>query len=220
RTRTKEWYGKAPSEPGTPAYEAWLENGTGADFTSSERYKWAQYAVPIEQGGGIPVPRSGAPLDYRTNVSAGRSLPSDDVLYQRAPARIRTEVAPDGRPQMVLETDRGGGFKPDTGDMDPLVVTKADLSALPEAKRIAFYERAHELGFEHVESASWNNPAGRNAYLMEHAIAGPGRPQGEAMFQWMANSEPRATRFDPQRSWHDPSDELNAARFFLHGTDV
>jgi PKD repeat protein len=190
KTRNKEWYGKGPDPKADPAgYEAWLEDGTGADFTKSERYKWGHYAHPDV---GMPVPHKGGPLDY-----------------------------PDGRPQMILEIDYGDGFKPMTGDMDPLVVTKADLSHLPFARRIEFYEQAQELGFEHVESATWEN-VGRNEYLQEHSVH---VENSESMFTWVPKSEPRATRFDPRHTWFHPDDvpppnSLEAGVIYLRGINV
>lgn len=202
KTRMKEWYG-----PGVD-----VNTGLGGNFTKSERYKWATYA-----NDGFPVPKEGSPVDYSQNVRAGRSTPPDSEITVRVPARIKTVVGTDGRPQMILEIDKGQGFKPSTGDMDPLFVAKADFSLLPEAKRIEFYERANELGFEHAESASWDNP-GRNEYIDEFSDR---NPDGEAMFTWVPNSVPRATRFDPQMSWNrvDPN-AFAAGTIYIKGSNV
>ncbi len=201
KTRMEEWHGKGVD----------LETGTGGNYAKSERAKWIDY-----ERNGIPVPKKGQPLDYKTNVLDGRSLPPDDVIYERVPFRFRTEVAPDGKPNWIAEIDRGDGFKPVTGDMDAMVVTKADFDALPEAKKIEFYDRAHELGFEHVESASWNDPAGRNGYLRDHSIHTEG---SEAMYTWMPNAgtpsdalRPPAQLVQHRRRDQDPGFDLPPRR--------
>ncbi len=99
-----------------------------------------------------------------------------------------------------------------------MFVANEDLMLLSEERRIEFYERAHELGFEHVESASWNDPAGRNGYLIAYSVNTPG---SESIYTWMPNAAPRATRFDPQHSWFDVSDQAQTAgRLYMRGANV
>ncbi|MCZ7537727.1 MAG: hypothetical protein M5T61_18630 [Acidimicrobiia bacterium] len=72
-----------------------------------------------------------------------------------------------------------------------MFVAKEDFSLLSEERRIEFYKRAHELGFEHVEASSWNDPAGRNGYMIAYSVNTPG---SEAMYTFMPKAAPRATR--------------------------
>ncbi|MCZ7530587.1 MAG: PKD domain-containing protein [Acidimicrobiia bacterium] len=203
KVRMEEWHGKGVD----------MFTGTGGNFATSHRAKWAEF-----QRKGIPMPREGAPLDYATNVAQGRSLPPDSVLYERKPFDFDTVVAPDGRAQWIAKIDRGDGFKPQTGDMDAMFVANEDLSLLSEERRIQFYERAHELGFEHVEASSWNDPAGRNGYMIAYSVNTPG---SEAMYTFMPKAAPRATRFDPQHSWFDVSDTTKTVgRLYMRGANV
>ncbi|MCZ7528233.1 MAG: PKD domain-containing protein [Acidimicrobiia bacterium] len=58
--RMEEWYGEGVD----------VFTGLGGDYSTSYRAKFVAWARE-----GFPVPKEGAPLDFRTNVAAGRSLP-------------------------------------------------------------------------------------------------------------------------------------------------
>ncbi|MCZ7531779.1 MAG: hypothetical protein M5U31_16450 [Acidimicrobiia bacterium] len=125
------------------------------------------------------------------------------MLYERKPFDFDTVVAPDG-PRAVDRQDRPGRrFQaPDRRHGRDVRRQRGSFAAVEE-RRIQFYERAHELGFEHVEASSWNDPAGRNGYMIAYSVNTPG---SEAMYTFMPKAALRATRFDPQHSWFDVSD--------------
>ncbi len=205
KKRHEEWWGKG-ADP---------ETGAGGDIAKSERAKWlTDYKV-----NGLPIHKKSGTLDWRTNVEEGRAVPPDafDHFYERVPFDPILTEGTDGRPMYIARWDAGEGLKRGTGDMDAMAVIQADFSPLPEAARLEVYERMEEIGFKHVESASWNDPAGRNGYLQEFST---NNPDSEAMWAWIPHDTPRAVRYDPQASYLDPVDALNSGWLYLRGANV
>ncbi len=207
-TRMDEWYGKprVRSNPDGPR-----------DFSTSERFKYQQWGAR----GTAPAPFEGAPLNFVDNVRNGRSLAPDgngggftrevpfDPIITRDAAGNPTSYTP--------RVDQGRGMKPFTGDIDPIVVASPDFSTLTEAQRIRFYQEGRALGFEHAESSTWNNAAGRASYIADHSYYVEG---SEALYTWIPKSQPRATRLDPRMSAFQGQNPADAIHLYIRGSQV
>jgi PKD repeat protein len=203
--RMDEWYGKPRNRN--------LPDGP-RDFSTSERFKFEQWSAR----GTAPAPIPGGVLDFSDNVRSGRSVPPDGGFTREVPFDPIVGRDGAGRPTSYIpRVDQGRGMRALTGDMDPVVVSKPDFSQLSEAQRIRFYEEAQKLGFEHVESATWNNPNGRAKYVRDHSYYEEG---SEALFAWIPNSQPRAVRLDPRMSQFVGNNPADAVHVYLRGSKI
>ena len=186
RTRWDEWYGKG----------AHPETGAGGNPQKWERGKWGGY---VEKG--IPVPKSSLnPVD---NIEKGFSIPADATVHVKRPTRLVEEVGPDGRPQLVIQVeDPIKGWQGVTGDIDPMAFLRADGTEIPPEARLKLYEALRHLGFQHPESMTWTNKAGRDEYFREFNHLDP---TTESMAAYHPDGRVIATRFDPGKGYVHPS---------------
>ncbi len=200
--RWDEWYGKG----------AHPETGLGGDIAKSERAKWLKF-----QKDGMPVSRnslSGAADNFDQNFP----LPAEALITEQRRFRGSPVTGQNGRPALVANIeDPLQGWQKVTGDIDPMAFLGPDGKILPPEVRLEIYKLMRKLKFQHPATLTWNDAAGRNAYLREFSTHTPNSP---AMAAYRPDGRVRATRFDPGKSWNDPVDFRTAARMYFRGATL
>jgi hypothetical protein len=199
KTRWKEWFGKN-ADPVT---------GAGGDLKKSERSAWQSY-----EGKGITLPGDMV-LGVADNVVNGKSIPTDGRLTVLRNFRSVLAAAPDGRPALLANIeDPLKGWQGVTGDIDPMAFLRPDGTILPEDARLKLYQAMQHLGFQHPESITWTNEAGRAEYLQEFSVH---NPTSESMALYKPDGTVVASRFDPGKGYIDPLNAKRAAQMYLRG---
>ncbi len=159
-----------------------------------------------EKFGKIPVPNKKWGLNPNGNVDP--EIEFGDVWDKRefklAEAGKSADVPgtkdglPAFQPQIMGETASGKGYKPLTGDMDMIAIVDKNGKIPDEDTRFQIYRDLAEMGFQHPESLTWNDAAGRAKYLKDFDIASG--DDGQALLAYMPGGETKAIKLDT-RKW-------------------
>lgn len=201
QTRHEEWNGKG--------------NGKPSDLEQMLDY----------QENGVPVPRTETGVNPIDN-----GVPADpDSVWERRPLDLQDAATTDGRPayrvRIGVQNNPSANWVPGkkfkyatvTGDIDPIAFLRTDLSPLPPQARQKLYKVLRYLGFQHPETLTWTNAAGRLKYLTEnHALGVAG---AEPLAAYLPNGKVRATYFDGKKAWADP-DNAEKALIWFNGAET
>lgn len=158
-----------------------------------------------EKFGKIPVPNKKWGLNPNGNIDP--EIEFADVWDQRefklaeagksADVPGTTDGLPAFQPQIMGETLGKTGYKPLTGDMDLIAIVDKNGKILPDEERFQIYRDLAEMGFQHPESLTWNNKAGRAKYLKDYDYASG---KGSPLLAYGPKGDVRAIKIDT-RKW-------------------
>ncbi len=176
---------------------------------ATEFYKERSAMRPFEQAGHIKVPSKKYGLNPIDNVK-GTTYSANEVWDTRPFRNVlagtdpkvppTTDGLPAFQPQVNPTKSADPDFRPLTGDMDLIAILDANGKLLPLKERLQVYRELGELGFQHPESLTWVNDAGRAKYLKDFDLANSSA--AEALLAYMPDGERRAVMFDSRKLFH------------------
>ena len=151
-----------------------------------------------EQGGKIPAPTKEVGLNPTDNgaPNAENVWVDHDFQLTRAGAGDLAATT-DGLPAYQPRAKANGQFRAMTGDMDPIAVLDENGQIPSLERRLEIYRELAEMGFQHPESLTWDNAAGRAKYLRDFDLA---NGEADALLAYAPDGTRRAVYFDSRKS--------------------
>jgi PKD repeat protein/Tol biopolymer transport system component len=156
-----------------------------------------------EQAGVIPKPSA----QYGLNPG-GNGMPDAQGVWVDRRFELARAGEPDKMGNVLAGTTDGlpayqprafddGAYRAMTGDMDPIAILDANGNIPSLERRLEIYRDMAKMGFQHPESLTWDNPAGRAKYLFDYDLA---NGDAESLLAYAPDGSRRAVYFDSRKS--------------------